>query len=32
MVQIVKELVREKTYPNGVEVRRAHSWLADFSF
>ncbi len=31
-VQIVKELEREKTYPDGIEVRRAHSWLADFSF
>ena len=30
-VQIVKELKREKTYPDGLEIRRAHSWLADFS-
>lgn len=30
-VQIVKELEREKTYPDGIEVRRAHSWLIDFS-
>jgi hypothetical protein len=24
----VKELKREKTYPNGIEIRFAHSWLA----
>ncbi len=30
-VQIVKELEREKTYPDGLEIRRAHSWLAEFS-
>jgi len=29
-VQIVKELDREKTYPDGLEIRRAHSWLAGF--
>ena len=27
-VQLVKDLVREKTYPNGCEVRRAEPWLA----
>ncbi|MCD6534722.1 MAG: DUF4143 domain-containing protein, partial [Deltaproteobacteria bacterium] len=31
-VQIVKELIREKTYPDGIEVRRAHSWLTEFYF
>ena len=30
-VQIVKELNREKTYPDGTEIRSASSWLADFS-
>jgi len=30
-VQIVKKLDREKTYPNGTEIRSAHNWLADFS-
>lgn len=27
-VQVVKELAREKTYPDGTEVRRAATWLA----
>ncbi len=31
-VQIVKELDREKTYPEGTEIRIAHNWLAGFSF
>jgi uncharacterized protein len=30
-IQLVKELAREKTYPDGVEIRMAHSWLANFS-
>jgi uncharacterized protein len=30
-VQIVKKLDREKTYPEGTEIRSAHNWLADFS-
>lgn len=30
-VQIVKELPREKTYPDGAEMRLAANWLADFS-
>lgn len=30
-IQIVKELGREKTYPDGVEIRSAANWLADFS-
>ena len=30
-VQIVKNLNREKTYPNGTEIRSAHTWLSDFS-
>ncbi len=28
-VQIVKELTREKTFPDGLEIRKAHSWLAN---
>ena len=28
MMQIVKNLKREKTFPNGVEVRSAHRWLS----
>ena len=28
-VQIVKELKREKSYPNGVEIRTAHNWLSE---
>jgi predicted AAA+ superfamily ATPase len=31
MVQITKELSKEKTFPNGVEIRLAHKWLAKFS-
>ena len=31
-VQIVKELKREKTYPDNTEIRRAHTWLTKFSF
>jgi len=30
-VQIVGDLKREKTYPDGTEIRSAHNWLADFS-
>jgi len=30
-VQIVKKLDREKTYPDGTEIRSAHNWLTDFS-
>ena len=30
-IQLVKELKREKTYPDGAEVRMAHNWLADLS-
>ncbi len=29
-VQLTKELQREKTFPNGAEIRRAGSWLASF--
>ncbi len=29
-VQIVKNLVREKTYPSGVEVRKVSNWLVDW--
>ncbi|MCD6293238.1 MAG: ATP-binding protein [Deltaproteobacteria bacterium] len=31
-LQIVKELKREKTYPDATEVRRVHTWLSKFSF
>jgi hypothetical protein len=31
MVQITKELKREKTFPNGVEIRAAHTWLSTLS-
>ena len=31
MVQIVKELKREKTFSNGVEIRSAHRWLSKLS-
>ncbi|MGB5686072.1 MAG: ATP-binding protein [Candidatus Electrothrix sp.] len=27
-IQLVKELDRETTYPDGTEIRQAHSWLA----
>jgi hypothetical protein len=30
-VQVVQDLVREKTYPDGLEVRRAAAWLARLS-
>jgi len=30
-IQLVKNLIREKTYPNGTEIRSAHNWLSDFS-
>lgn len=31
-VQLVGELGREKSYPDGLEIRRAANWLATFSF
>ena len=31
-IQLVKELAREKTYPNGLEIRSAQNWLATFSW
>jgi len=31
MVQLSKELKREKTFPNGAQIRIAHQWLADLS-
>jgi len=31
-VQIVKEITREKSFPNGAEIRRASQWLASLSF
>jgi predicted AAA+ superfamily ATPase len=31
-IQIVKELKREKTYPDALEVRTAHNWLSDMRF
>jgi len=30
-IQIVKNLNREKTYPDGTEIRSAHNWLANLS-
>jgi hypothetical protein len=30
-VQVVREVSREKTYPDGTEIRRAASWLAELS-
>lgn len=30
-VQVVGQLDREKTYPDGTEIRSAHNWLADFT-
>jgi len=30
-IQLVKDCSREKTYPDGTEVRQAHKWLASFS-
>jgi len=30
-IQIVKNLNREKTYPDGTEIRSAYNWLANFS-
>jgi uncharacterized protein len=30
-IQIVKELSREKTYPNGIEIRKASKWLSEFN-
>jgi len=30
-IQIVGKLKREKTYPDGTEIRSAHNWLANFS-
>lgn len=32
MVQIVKKLRREKTFPNGAQIRSAHRWLSKLSF
>ncbi|MBU1055846.1 MAG: ATP-binding protein [Proteobacteria bacterium] len=29
MIQVVKELKREKTFPNGAEIRFAHKWLSE---
>ena len=31
MVQIVKELNREKSFPDGAEIRSAHKWLSNLS-
>jgi uncharacterized protein len=30
-IQVVKDLKREKTLPDGAEMRRAHQWLAEVS-
>ncbi len=31
MIQVTKELNREKTFPNGAEIRIAHNWLSELS-
>jgi predicted AAA+ superfamily ATPase len=31
MIQLSKELAREKTFPNSAEIRTAHRWLSEFS-
>ena len=31
-IQIVHQLKREKTFPNGIEVRKAHNWLSLLPF
>jgi uncharacterized protein len=31
-IQIVKELKREKTYPDALEIRTTHSWLSEMRF
>ncbi len=31
MIQLSKELDREKTFPNGAEIRTAHRWLSELS-
>jgi hypothetical protein len=31
MVQITKELRKEKTFPNDAEIRAAHKWLTELS-
>lgn len=30
-IQVVKELDREKTYPDGIHIRTAHNWLSEIS-
>lgn len=29
-IQLVKDIEKEKTYPDGTEIRKAHSWLSSF--
>ena len=31
MIQVTKKLKREKTFPNGAEIRTAHNWLSELS-
>ena len=31
-IQLVKELKREKTYPDGAQVRKAYDWLSELDF
>ena len=31
-IQLVKELKREKTFPQGAEIRKASSWLAEMPY
>lgn len=30
-IQIVKELNKEKTFPDGIQIRKAHNWLSSFT-
>jgi hypothetical protein len=31
-IQLVKNISTEKTYPNGLEIRKVSKWLSDFNF
>lgn len=31
-IQISEEIIKEKTYPDGAEIRRAYNWLAELNF
>ena len=30
-IQIVKDLNKEKTFPDGLEIRQAHKWLSSLT-